>query len=209
MKNRILRTLILATLGLIIGAIIAFLSIRMDDRNLVRVVEDKSADEGTLNIAGIGGAWSLIDQDGKPRTHADFPGKYHMIYFGFTYCPTICPTELQKMAQAYVSLPQEIQDKIQMLFITVDPERDTVKLMKNYVGLFHPNLIGLTGSVAQIEDVKKTFKVYAAKVPQGDDYTVDHSSFIYLMKPDGTLAKIFKGKDTADMITASLRNLTQ
>jgi protein SCO1 len=207
MKNRILRTLLLATLGLVVGGLIALISIYMEQPNgVVKVVEDKAAGD-TLNIAGIGGAWTLTDQDGKVRSNTDFPNKFQLIYFGFTYCPTICPTELQKMAQAYVSLPPAIQDKIQMLFITVDPERDTVKLMKNYVGLFHPNLIGLTGTVDEIEEVKKTFKVYAAKVPQGDDYTVDHSSFIYLMRSDGTLAKIFKGKDSAEDMTAYLQTL--
>lgn len=145
----------------------------------------------------IGGAYTLVDQDGITRTEKDFAGKYKLIYFGFASCPAVCPTELQKIATAYRDLPSRIQENIQPIFITVDPERDTPDVLKGYVKLFLPNLVGLTGSNEQIYDVKKAFKVYAAKVPEGDSYTMDHSSFIYYMNPEGLVTDIFKVSDSA------------
>ncbi len=159
--------------------------------------------------SSVGGAFSLVDQDNKPRTDKDFAKTYKLIYFGFASCPAICPTELQKMAQALKSLPENIQAEVQPIFITIDPERDTAAMLKKYVGLFDKRLIGLTGSTAQIDAVKKTYKVYAAKVPAEngakDEYTMDHSSYIYLMTPDDQLAKIFKTEDTSASVADGIR----
>lgn len=153
-------------------------------------------------VAGIaiGGPYTLTDQDGSARTEQDFKGDYKLIYFGFTYCPAICPTELAKISAVMNQLPEETAEKIQPLFITIDPERDTVEVMKDYISLFHPKLIGLTGTPEQIEAVKDAYRVYAKKVQDEtmNDYTMDHSSFIYFMGPEDNLLGMYRIKDTPD-----------
>lgn len=138
----------------------------------------------------IGGPFQLVDQDGKTVTDAKFMGKFRLMYFGYTFCPDVCPLDLQHLSQALKLLEEESPAKaiqVQPIFITVDPERDTQTVMKNYIALFHPRLIGLTGSPEQIEAVKKAFHVYSAKRqdPGSTDYLVDHSALIYLMDPQG------------------------
>lgn len=139
--------------------------------------------------AAIGGPFTLIDQDGKKMSWSDFAGKYRMLYFGYTYCPDICPLDLQKLMQGYRLF--EKQDpkraaKVQPIFITIDPERDTQAVVKNYVTAFHPKLIGLTGTPAEIAKVAKEFAVYYAKAGDSPtDYLMDHSRSPYLMGPDG------------------------
>ena len=196
-KDRLVRTAILAAIGLCIGALIAGFSMLRDGK--------ATATPAILNVAGVGGPFTLTDQDGKKRTEKNFDGKYKLIYFGFASCPAICPTELQKIAAAYNGLSDAQKSKIQMIFITVDPERDTAKVLKKYVPLFDPTLIGLTGTPDQIEKVKAEFKVYAAKVGDGDDYTMDHSSFIYFMTPNDQLIALFKTQQTSDEIEDFIR----
>ncbi len=154
----------------------------------------------------FGGPFSLTDQNGKTITEKSFEGQYKLIYFGFTYCPAICPTELSKITTALNTLGS-ISKKIQPIFMTVDPERDTVEKMKNYVGLFHPALVGLTGPLGEIQKTLKAYKIYAAKVqdPSLNDYTMDHSSFVYLIAPDGRLLHIFKSADTADDMAKTIQ----
>ena len=146
--------------------------------------------------ANVGGDFSLVDQNGVTRTQADFAGKYTLIYFGFTYCPDVCPTALEIMGRALEELAQQAPDKaaaIQPLFISVDPERDTVAAMAEYVKYFHPRLVGLTGSPAQIQQALQSYKVYAARVATNDgaDYTMDHSSLFYLMDGDNQFVHHF------------------
>lgn len=150
----------------------------------------------------FGGPFSLTDQNGKTVTDKDFGGKYRLIYFGFTSCPAICPTELAKITSALNKLGAK-SENIAPIFITVDPERDTVAALKNYVTLFHPSLTGLTGTPEDIARVTKAYKIYAAKVddPSLSEYTMDHSSFIYFIGPDGRLLHIFHIKDDADVMT--------
>lgn len=195
-KDRLIRTLILAGLGICLGALIT-LSGLMGERG-----KDTPA---ILNVAGVGGPWELKDHNGKTRTDKDFKDKYKLIYFGFASCPAICPTELQKTATAYNELSDKQKQQIQMLFVTVDPERDTAPALKNYVTLFDPTLIGLTGTTEQIEKIKNEYKVYAAKVPEGDDYTMDHSSYIYFMTPDDKLIALYKTTQNAQEIEDSIR----
>ena len=154
----------------------------------------------------VGGPFSLIDQSGRPRTNEDFRGKLMLIYFGFTYCPDICPTDLQNIGLALDQLGPE-GDKVQPLFITVDPERDTAEHLKEYLPLFHPRLIGLTGDAAAIGAVADAFKVYHVKVPnkQGDDYTIDHTAFIYLVGADGNYLGFFPPGTSAERIAETLR----
>lgn len=165
-----------------------------------------------MQVAGaaIGGPFTLVNEGGTTVTEQDFAGQYKLIYFGFTYCPAICPTELQKITLALNTLAEEDADmagKIRPVFISVDPERDTPDVLKEYVTLFHPRMTGLTGSPQQVEAAKKSFRVYAAKVQteEANDYTVDHSSFIYFMGPDNSLISIYRMEDTAAQIAADIK----
>jgi protein SCO1/2 len=140
----------------------------------------------TVGAPEIGGPFNLVNQDGKKVSEADFKGRYLLIYFGYTYCPDVCPTSLSVMADALDMLGPK-GDKITPVFITFDPERDDAKALKTYVSYFHPRLIGLTGTVEQIKIVAKAYKAYFSKVGDGyndNDYTIDHSSITYLMGPD-------------------------
>lgn len=202
LKNRLQRFLILSALGLTLGAGIAGISILLGKQE-----GDNNSSSQVLVAPGIGGKFTLVNQDGKTVTEKDFQGKYLFIYFGFTYCPAICPTELQKMTEAFYALPKQWQDRIQPIFITIDPERDTPEALKNYVGLFMPELIGLTGNKDQIEAVKKAYKVYAVKAPEGDAYTMDHSSFIYFMNMNNEPMAMFKTSDTADKMATTIKSL--
>lgn len=197
-KKRILRTAILALIGLGLGGMIALYEIKNEAAAVVK--------PGGVAGAKIGGAFTLTDHNGNAVTEKLFEGKYKLIYFGFTFCPAICPTELQKITKTLKTLGPE-GENILPVFITVDPERDTVEVMKNYVSLFHPRLIGLTGTPEQIEQAKKAYKIYAAKAqdPDNNDYTMDHSSFIYFIEPEGDLLGIYRTEDTADMMAADIQ----
>lgn len=161
----------------------------------------------TINVSGIGGPFTLTTHKGETITEKNLVGHYSLLFFGFTYCPAICPTELQKITETYAALPKAVQDKLKLYFITIDPERDTKDILKNYVELFHPKLIGVYGTIEQTDAIKKAYKIYAAKVPQGDSYTMDHSSFIYLIGKDGKLIRVFKGSDKSDFIKAELTKI--
>lgn len=154
----------------------------------------------------VGGPFSLIDQFGKTRTNEEFRGKLMLIYFGFTYCPDICPTDLQNIGLALDQLGPD-SAKVQPLFITLDPERDTADHLKDYLQLFHPRLIGLTGHTTAIASAADAFKVYYAKVSSkaGDDYTIDHTAFIYLMAHDGSYLGFFPPGTSSDRIAETLR----
>lgn len=200
-KKRLLRTVLLSLAALAVGAGIALYQISAE-KNPATAEKPE-----VMKIAGadIGGPFSLLDATGKTITEKNFEGKFKLIYFGFTYCPAICPTELQKITKVLKRMEAEkpeLAARLQPLFITVDPERDTPQVVGEYVKLFHPRLIGLTGSPEQIEAVKKSYRIFAAKVQQEgmNDYTVDHSSFIYLMDPKNELAGIYRTEDNADMI---------
>jgi cytochrome oxidase Cu insertion factor (SCO1/SenC/PrrC family) len=154
----------------------------------------------------VGGPFALIDHTGSPRTDRDFRGKLLLIYFGFTYCPDICPADLQNIGLALDQLGAA-GDKVQPLFITVDPERDTPEHLAQYVQMFHPRLIALTGDAAAILAAADAYKVYYAKVPyqSGDGYTVDHTAFIYLMGTDGKYLGFFPPGTAPERIASTLR----
>jgi cytochrome oxidase Cu insertion factor (SCO1/SenC/PrrC family) len=134
----------------------------------------------------IGGPFALVDHTGKPRTDADFRGKLLVVYFGYTYCPDICPGDLLAISQALDRLGGAAK-QVQPIFITVDPERDTVEHLADYVSAFHPSLVGLTGAPDAIRKVATAYKAYYAKVESADrkDYVVDHTAFIYLVGKQG------------------------
>jgi len=157
------------------------------------------------NREPIGGPFTLIDHTGKPRSDQDFRGKLMLVYFGFTYCPDVCPTDLQNIGLAIGALG-EAGERVQPLFITVDPARDTPEHLKDYVPMFHPRLIGLTGDAAAIHAAAAAYRVYYSQVPlKGDDYTVDHSSFIYLMGADGKYLGFFPPGAPPEQIVETLR----
>lgn len=151
-------------------------------------------ERGGMGEVAIGGPFALIDQAGQPRTDKDFADKLKLVYFGFTSCPDICPTELQTMANALDLLGPKAGE-VAALFITVDPERDTVPVMKEYVEAFHERMVGLTGTPEQVAAVAKAYRVFYQKVKLKDsslDYSVDHSGFVYLMGRDGKYLAHFR-----------------
>jgi protein SCO1 len=142
---------------------------------------------GTSTRAAIGGPFTLVNGAGQQVTDRSFRGKYMLVYFGYTYCPDVCPTTLQSLAGALDALGAKAND-LAPIFITVDPARDTPAVMQRYAAAFSPRLIGLTGTPAEITQVEKEYHVYAAKHVTGpgpNDYGMDHSSVIYIMGPDG------------------------
>jgi protein SCO1/2 len=155
-------------------------------------------DDLMWNRGPIGGPFALIDHTGKLRTDEDFRGELLLIYFGYSYCPDVCPTDLQQIGLAVDGLGARAE-AVQPLFITLDPERDTAVHLAEYVPLFHPRLIGLTGSAEQIRRVALAYKVYYAKYPpDSSDYVIDHSSFIYLVDKAGKYIGFFPPGTTAD-----------
>jgi protein SCO1/2 len=138
------------------------------------------------NPAAVGGAFTLTDQFGKPRSDAEFRGKLMLVYFGFTNCPDVCPLALQKMTDALDALGDKAAG-IVPIFITVDPARDTVEAMRDYAANFHPSLVALTGDKAAAEAAARAYRVYAeaGDAAGSADYNVAHSSIVYLMGRDG------------------------
>ncbi len=159
------------------------------------------------NREPIGGAFTLTDQTGRARTDADFRGKLMLVYFGFTYCPDICPTDLQAIGLAMKELGEQAAD-VQPLFVTLDPQRDTTGHLAQYVPLFHPRLLGLTGSIDDVTKAADAYRVYFKRVvtgPTADDYTVDHSAFIYLMGRDGKYLGFFPPGTDAGKIVGMIK----
>jgi protein SCO1/2 len=156
----------------------------------------------------LGKALSLIDQDGRPRTLADYAGKVLVVFFGFTQCPDVCPTSLAELAQVMQGLGADAS-RVQVIMVTVDPERDTPAVLKQYVQTFNPAFAGLTGTPEQIKQAASSFKVYYAKVPakNGVDYSMDHSAAFYLLDTKGE-ARVLAGNGTdADSLTHDIKAL--
>ncbi|MDP1027843.1 SCO family protein [Sphingomonas sp. KR1UV-12] len=150
-----------------------------------------AADTGPPPLAGarIGGPFSLTDQDGRTVTDRSFAGKYRLMYFGYTFCPDVCPTDMAAIAAGLKQVAADAPAtaaKVVPIFVTVDPERDTPAVLKQFTAAFSPHPVGLTGSPAAIDAVKKAYGVYAAKgaATPGGGYMVDHSRQAYLMGPD-------------------------
>jgi protein SCO1/2 len=161
---------------------------------------------GPTAVAAIGGPFSLTDQNGQTFTQENMKGKPHLVFFGFTHCPDVCPTALFEMSELLRSLGKD-GDRAGALFVTVDPERDTPAVLKDYLSSFDPRLRGLTGNLAAIATVEKAYRVYAKKVPtQGDDYTMDHTAIVYLMDKNGQFVRPFDMKRRPDEAAADLRN---
>ena len=167
-------------------------------------------DDAGSGKALVGGPFALTDQDGAPRTEQSWPGKYLLIYFGYTFCPDVCPIDLQRTAAALKILEEQAPatlDKIQPIFVTIDPERDTPDVMKAYVTAFGPRFVGLTGTVAQIDAAKKAYRVFSQKRQDAgsSDYLMDHSSVTYLMAPNGDYVTVFGSETKAQVMADTLK----
>jgi protein SCO1 len=156
-------------------------------------------------VAAIGGPFRLEDQTGKPFSDQDMKGRPFLVFFGYTHCPDICPTTLFEISEVIKALGKDA-DRTGALFITVDPERDTPAVLKDYLSNFDPHLRALTGDPAAVAATLKAYRVYAAKIPLKDgDYTMDHSAAVYLMDKDGRFVSTFNLKQTPEAAARQLR----
>jgi protein SCO1/2 len=156
--------------------------------------------------ADYGRALELTDASGKPRRLEDFRGKAVVLFFGFTHCPDICPTTLADVAGAVKALGPDAE-RVQVLFVTVDPERDTPQDLAKYVGAFDPRFLALRGDLEATRRVAKEFKIYFEKRPQGATYTVDHSAQTYVLDQQGRLRLLVRHERIANDLTDDLRTL--
>jgi protein SCO1 len=155
--------------------------------------------------AAIGGPFQLTDQHGKAVTDKNLKGKPTLIFFGYTHCPDVCPTSLFEISEVLRAMGKDA-DKVNAVFISVDPERDTQAAMKDYLSSFDPHLEGLSGDPDAIANVIKSYRVYAKKVPTKDgDYTMDHTALIYLMDRDGRFVSPFNLKRTPEEAAGELK----
>ena len=147
----------------------------------------------------------LTDQDGRPRTDKDFHGRWVLVYFGYTYCPDVCPTTLAVMANTLGALGAQA-GRVVPVFVSVDPARDTPAVLKSYLASFGPRFVGLTGKPDAIAKLAHAYGVYYQKHPLANgNYSVDHTSAIYLLDPDGRFVKTYNDQDGANAIAADLK----
>lgn len=194
------RTLLLALLvGLAAGVLTATLLIALPD-------DTSGPSTEVTGKALIGGPFSLVEPGGRRVTEKDYAGRPMLVYFGFTHCPDVCPAGLQVIAAALDRLGDKAKG-VTPLFITVDPERDTPEVLGQYVASFHPAIVGLSGTPEDIAGVTKAYRVYATKVANEDApdrYSIDHSTFMYLMDAKGGYVKHFPHSVDADALAAEL-----
>lgn len=172
----------------------------------------KGEDEGQSFIAGFnkGVHFTLTDENGTTYNSQSLEDdQYALIFFGFTYCPAICPAELQKMATVMDLLDEQQAERVQPLFVTVDPERDTPEVLKDYVTLFHPEIKGLTGTQEEISAILDDWHIYAAKAqdPSMTEYTMDHSTYTYMIDNDMNILGVFRIDDKPDDIAYRIKKI--
>lgn len=160
-----------------------------------------------LTGAPYGQGFSLTDMNGQPRTLADFKGQVVMLYFGFVQCPDVCPTALARAVQVGALLGPEAAARLQVLFVTVDPERDTPELLRDYMAAFDPRFLALRGTAEQTQRTADDFKAYYKQVPTGSTYTMDHTALSYLFDPQGRLRVALRHEQTADDYAHDVRLL--
>lgn len=185
-----------------------------EKKKVAELRKEKEAEKSKPQSYGkpkLGGDYTLTNAEtSKPFGSEDMKGKFALIYFGFTHCPDICPEELDKMTEVVDMTKKEIGENVLVpVFITCDPRRDTIEIVKEYVKDFHDDLIGLTGDQDEIKRVAKLFRVYVSSPPdisEGDDYLVDHSIFFYLMDPEGKFLDCYAQNSEADGVKESFKN---
>ena len=163
---------------------------------------------GPLAGSGVGGPFALVDQDGRNVTDATYAGKWRLMYFGYTFCPDVCPVDVQKIAQGmklFAAADPARAKTVVPIFVTVDPARDTPAVLKTFVRAFSPDMVGLGGSPAQAEAARKAFRVYAKPQGTGRDYLVDHTAIIYLMDPANRPVSFLDHGATPAAIAAELK----
>ena len=164
-------------------------------------------DGSLVGSVAIGGPFRLTSHEGRPFDSAELAGKPYALFFGFTHCPDVCPTTLLEMSQHLQALGPAA-DKLKVLFVTVDPERDDAKLLKDYLSAFDTRIVGLTGTPAEIAAVARGYRAYYEKVPGKDgDYSVNHAASVYLMDATGAFKGTFNFQEKAEIQRAKLRRL--
>ncbi|KAK2078287.1 hypothetical protein QBZ16_004156 [Prototheca wickerhamii] len=157
-----------------------------------------------VGAAAIGGPFQLVDHRGSPFSDKDLLGRWTLLYFGFTQCPDICPEELEKIVEAKQLAEKETGTKLTTVFVSVDPERDTVAQVAEYVKEFDPEMIGLTGTLEQTNAAARAYRVYHSKTGEDKDYLVDHSIITYLLDPQGNFVTFFGKNMTAPEVAKAL-----
>jgi len=172
---------------------------------VVMMVVGRDRGTATTQAAAVGGPFRLIDQDGKPLSDQDLKGRPFLVFFGFINCPDICPTTLFEMSEVLRRLGPDA-DRVRGLFVTIDPERDTPAKLKDYLSSFDPHLVGVTGDPNAIAAAAKAYRVYTKKVPlEGGNYTMDHTTIVYLMDKEGRFVAPFSLKRRPEESAADLR----
>ncbi|MEJ0075115.1 MAG: SCO family protein [Alphaproteobacteria bacterium] len=172
---------------------------------VVLIVTGRGPESFASPSAAIGGPFKLTDQNGKPITERDLKGHPSLVFFGFTHCPEVCPTTLFDISQILTTLGPDAA-KVNALFITVDPERDSPAVLKDYLASFNPRLVGVGGDAEQLAAVARAYRVYYKKVPLKDgDYTMDHTAIVYLMDKNGQFVAPFSLKRKPEEAAAELR----
>ena len=157
-----------------------------------------------IAMSAVGGPFKLVDQNAKPITEQDFKGQPFLVFFGFTHCPDVCPTTLFEVSEIFRALGPDAKN-LRAMFVTVDPERDTPAVLKDYLASFDPRIVGVTGDEAAIAAAEKSYRVYAKKVPTDGGYTMDHTAIVYLMSKDGRFVAPFNMKRRPEEAAAELK----
>ena len=203
-RARLVNIVLGVSIGLLLAGGLVSWQINQDEKRL-HEMQDAAMHPET---AKIGGAFALKDQDGKPVTDADLLGKYMLVYFGYTFCPDMCPTGLQSMVRAADKLGAD-KDKLNLVFITIDPARDTPAKLKEYVASFGAKILALSGTSEQTAAAAKAYQVYFSKQETEDgpnEYLMDHSTLIYLMDPKGAFVATFPEQVDADILVKAMRD---
>ena len=191
---------------IIVSALAGFAGFAAVALGTAYIVSIRQAGSG-VGVASVGGPFELVDDTGAPVTERTLAGKPSAMYFGYTFCPDVCPTTLLDMSRWIKKLGPDAE-KLNYVFVTVDPERDTAKLMHAYLSSFDKHIRGFTGTPQQIAKIAREYRVYYKKVPTDDgNYVMDHSAIIYLMTADGRLATVIPYQEDDTTALAKLRNL--
>ena len=204
MRIHTARLVLYVLAGLAVGAVAAFALFPAARERILSPLKVT-----TVGQALVGGPFELTDHTGKRVTDKDFRGSFMLVIFGFTYCPDVCPTELQLISTTLEKLGPK-GNRVVPIFISIDPERDTPNQLAMYVKSFHPRLIGLTGTLDEVAAAAKAYRVYVKKVPDPKStagYTMDHSALIYLMGPDGAYRTHFTPGTSVDALAERLAKL--